>query len=178
MESKGRIGLIVPHILYDPDAALVDIIHRQAMQYGCDTVVLTGVINYVDEMLEDTYAKGQTNLYDLISCGKFDGFIFEAGIFCSERQRKRIIELLGKQSAQAVVIGYDQPNFPNITAEESSLLYQTTKHLAQLHGCRRIICIGGYKGHPQSEERIQGFRQAMEEADLAYSEEDIIYGDY
>ncbi|HBB19334.1 MAG TPA: AraC family transcriptional regulator [Ruminococcus sp.] len=178
MESKGRIGLIVPHILYNPDAALVDIIHRQAMQYGYDTVVLTGVINYVDEMLEDTYAKGQTNLYDLISCGKFDGFIFEAGIFCSERQRKRIIELLGKQSAPAVVIGYDQPNFPNITAEESSLLYQTTKHLAQLHGCRRIICIGGYKGHPQSEERIQGFRKAMEEAGLAYSEEDIIYGDY
>lgn len=54
----------------------------------------------------------------------------------------------------------------------------TTEHLIKEHNCRRLYCIGGYKGHIPSEERINGFREAMDSAGLEYDESCIIYGDY
>lgn len=178
MYSKGRIGLIIPHVTDNMDTDLIDIIHTTAAEYGYDTLVISGVINYVDDMLDGKYCKGQTNIYDLIFCGGFDGFIFEANIFCSEKQRKIILELLRKRDIPTVVVNYEQPYFPVISADETLLLRMTTEHLINEHNCRKLYCIGGYKGHIPSEERINGFRQAMEGAGLEYDESCIFYGDY
>ena len=114
MNSKGRIGVVIPHVSSNIDTEFIDIIHKKAAEYGYDTIVISGVINYHDEMLEWTYSKGQNNIYDLILCGGFDGFIFEANIFCSEIQRQRILELLRKKDIPCVTVNYEQPYFPVI----------------------------------------------------------------
>ena len=178
MESKGRIGVIVPHISSNTETELIDVIYRKAAEYGYDILVISGVINYVDDMLEGTYCKGQTNIYDLILYGDFDGFIFEANIFCSEKQRKIILDLLKKRDIPTVVVNYEQPYFPVVSADETALFYMTTEHLIKEHNCRKFYCIGGYKGHIPSEQRIHGFRKAMENAGIEYDESCIIYGDY
>ena len=167
MESKGRIGVIVPHISSNTETELIDVIYRKAAEYGYDVLVISGVINYVDDMLEGIYCKGQTNIYDLILYGDFDGFIFEANIFCSEKQRKIILDLLKKRDIPTVVVNYEQPYFPVVSADETMLFYLTTEHLIKEHNCRKFYCIGGYKGHIPSEQRIYGFRKAMERDGVA-----------
>lgn len=178
MKSKGRIGLIIPHILGNSDVDLVDIIHRTAARNGYDTIVICGIVNYNEDILESKYAKGQTNIYDIILQGDFDGFIFEANIFCCEKQRKTILELLRKKNKPCVVINYEQPYFPVISADESLQLKMTTEHLIYEHNCKRIYCIGGCQGHIPSEERINGFRIAMDNAGLEYDDSCIFYGNY
>ncbi|MBO5383490.1 MAG: AraC family transcriptional regulator, partial [Ruminococcus sp.] len=83
MESKGRIGVILPHISCNTETEFIDVIYETAAEYGYDILIISGVINYMDDMLEGMYCKGQTNIYDLILYGDFDGLIFEANIFCS-----------------------------------------------------------------------------------------------
>lgn len=178
MESKGRIGIIVPHICSNVDTEFIDIIHTNAAEYGYDTLVVSGVINYQDDTLEWNYGKGQMNIYHLITHGKFDGFIFEANIFCSDIQRHRILDMLNAAEIPCVVVNYEQPFYPVVSADETSLLYFPTKHLIEKHGCRKIYCIGGYRGHLPSEERISGFRKAMDEKGISYDEKSIFYGDY
>ena len=178
MNSKGRIGVVIPHVSSNIDTEFIDIIHKKAAEYGYDTIVISGVINYHDEMLEWTYSKGQNNIYDLILCGGFDGFIFEANIFCSEIQRQRILELLRKKDIPCVTVNYEQPYFPVISADEEILLYLSTMHLIKKHGCKKLYCIGGYKDHIPSENRIRGFCKAMDEAGIKYEESDIFYGGY
>ncbi len=178
MESKGRIGVIIPHVSSNSETDFIDVIYETAAEYGYDTLVVSGVINYMDEMLDTSYCKGQTNIYDLILYGDFDGFIFEANIFCSEKQRKTILDLLKKRGIPTVVVNYEQPYFPVVSADETIQLRMTTEHLIKEHGCRKLYCIGGYKGHTPSEARINGFRQAMDNAGIKYDESCIFYGDY
>ena len=178
MESKGRIGVIVPHVCSNIDTEFIDIIHSEAAGCGYDTIVISGVINYQDEQLEWSYANGQTNIYDIIRCGGFDGFIFEANIFCSEILRKRILDLLCMTDTPCVTVNYEQPYYPTVSADETALLYPSAIHLIRDHGCRKLYCIGGYKGHAPSEERVAGFRRAMDEYGLPYDEGCIFYGDY
>ncbi len=178
MNSKGRIGLIIPHILGNSDVDLVDIIHRISAENGYDTIVICSIVNYNDDVLEYHYAKGQTNIYDIILHGDFDGFIFEANIFSGDKQRKIIIDLLRKRNKPCVIINYEQPYFPVVSADESIQLEMTTEHLIKEHNCRKLYCIGGCKGHIPSEERINGFRIAMDKAGLEYDESCIFYGNY
>lgn len=178
MHAIGRIGLIIPHIMDNLDVALINSIHRTAAAHGYDTIVISGAVNYTDSQREELYCKGQTNIYDLILSGDFDGFIMEANLFCGESFRKSIIERLHKANKPCVIINYDQPYFPVVSAVESDMLRLTTEHLIHEHGCRRLYCIGGYRGHDKSEERIGGFRQAMDAAGLSYDESCIFYGDY
>jgi len=178
MESIGRIAVIMPHISSNTETSFIDVIHTRAAQYGYDTIVISGVINYVDQQLDQVYSKGQTNIYDLILHGSFDGFIFEANIFCSERQRRTILDLLHRRNIPCVAVNYEQPYFPVVSAEENVLLYLAAQHLINEHGCRRLWCIGGTKGHTPSEERISGFRGAMEESGLPCDDDCIFYGNY
>lgn len=178
MESKGRIGVIIPHVSSNIDTQFIDEIHRKAAAKGYDTIIITGGINYVDAHLEAVYSQGQNNIFDLIMQGDFDGFIFEANIFCSDIQRRRILELLRTKGAPCVAVNYEQPCFPTVSADETLQLYPAAMHLIKEHGCRKLYCIGGNKGHRPSEERIDGFRRAMDEAGLEYDEGCIFYGSY
>lgn len=151
MESKSRIGVILPHISCNTETEFIDVIYETAAEYGYDILIISGVINYMDDMLEGMYCKGQTNIYDLILYGDFDGLIFEANIFCSEKQRKIILDLLKKRDIPTVIVNYEQTYFPVVSADETMLLRMTTEHLIKEHNCRRLYCIGGYKGHIPSE---------------------------
>jgi len=178
MESKGRIGVIIPHISSNVEIEFVDTVHKNAAAFGYDTIIISGAINYVDEMLDGVYCKGQTNIYDIILSGDFDGFIFEANIFCSEKQRKIILELLRQKNSPCVTVNYEQPYFTTVSADETALLYLSAMHLIKEHGCKKLYCIGGYKNHLPSEQRIDGFRNAMNESGLYYDDNSIFYGDY
>ncbi len=178
MDSKGRIGVIIPQVSSNIDTQFIDAVHTTAAGYGYDTIVITCGINYVDEHLGSAYSRGQTNIFDVMLHGGFDGFIFEADTFCSEKLRRELLELLKKQGSPCVAVNYEQPFFPVVSADEKVLMYLSAMHLIKEHGCKKLYCIGGSSGHAPSEARISGFRRAMDEAGLGYSEDDIFYGNY
>ena len=178
MDSKGMIGVIIPQVSSNIDTQFIDAVHTTASGYGYDTIVITCGINYVDEHLGSAYSRGQTNIFDVMLHGGFDGFIFEADTFCSEKLRRELLELLKKQGSPCVAVNYEQPFFPVVSADEKVLMYLSAMHLIKEHGCKKLYCIGGSSGHAPSEARISGFRRAMDEAGLGYSEDDIFYGNY
>ena len=178
MDSIGKIAVILPQISSNTETGFIDAIHAKACQFGYDTIIISGVINYVDQHLDISYSKGQINIYDLILHGDFDGFIFEANSFCSSRLRNNIMELLRKRDIPCVAVNYQQPYFPVVSADEEVQLYLSSMHLIKHHGCRKLYCIGGNKGDIPSEKRIDGFRRAMDEAELSFSDSDSFYGDY
>lgn len=178
MECRGRIGVIIPQVSSNIDTQFIDAVHRKAAEFGYDTIVLSGVINYVDDHVEAVYSRGQTNIYDLIIHGDFSGFVFEADTFCSEKLRRSVFSLLSRSGRPCVTVNPGRPGFPAVSADESVPLYLAAMHLIKEHGCRKLYCIGGNKGHKSSEERIDGFRKAMDEAGLPWDEDCIFYGNY
>ena len=178
MDSIGKIAVIIPQISSNTETGFLDAIHTKASKYGYDTIIISGVINYVDQHLDLSYSKGQINIYDLILHGDFDGFIFEANSFCSSRLRNNITELLRRRDIPCVAVNYEQPYFPVVSADEEIQPYLSAMHLIKQHGCRKLYCIGGNKDDIPSEKRISGFRKAMAESALPYDEKDIFYGNY
>jgi len=178
MDSIGKIGLIMPQIVNNLDAEIVDIIAKNAAAHGYDTIMLTGVIHIVSEYLMNDYYTALSNVFSLIDSIDFSGIIIVSDHFRYDRLRNSIYSSVKKRNIPCVVIEHQQGLFPYIDLDQSKYLYIATEHLINVHQCRRICCIGGIKGDPKSEERILGFRNAMQDYDIPYQEEDIYYGDY
>lgn len=57
-------------------------------------------------------------------------------------------------------------------------MYRMTRHLIDAHGCKKIYCITGFPDNRPSAERTEGYRQAMQEAGLPFTDQDIFYGHF
>lgn len=55
--------------------------------------------------------------------------------------------------------------------------YIATKHLID-YGHRRIGCVAGKKNYQVTQERLEGYKMALQEAGIPYDEELVVYGDY
>ena len=55
--------------------------------------------------------------------------------------------------------------------------YIATKHLID-YGHRRIGCVAGKKNYQVTQERLEGYKMALQEAGISYDEKLVVYGDY
>lgn len=178
MNSIGKIGLIMPEITDPLDYELLDGIYGQAKKLGYDVVVFTGVLNSMSDEKRDYYTEGFDNIYSLICKSSLDGLIFAADRFRNDQLVHRIFDYIAQTDIPVLALEYKHGTIPYINAEQHDGTYAMTKHLIEVHGCRRLYCIAGFPGHEPSMERLQGFIDAMNDFGLDIGENSIFYGNY
>ena len=89
------------------------------------------------------------------------------------------IRLIQKQKVEVVVLDRDVPDVAVDVVRGDSFdgAYQLARHLIEL-GHKHIAILSGPKNIFTSIERVAGFRQAMEEADLTHNLENIYWGSF
>ena len=178
MNSIGKIGLIIPEIIDQLDYELVSGIFKQAKSIGYDVIIYTGIFNSQIELQQDYFTNCLENIYSLVCKNDLDGIIFAAERFHNVQLVEKIFDYLSQTNVPCLTLGYRYKDYPYINAEQRSSSYMITKHLIEEHGCKKLYCIAGVPEHEPSEERLQGFRDAMTEFGLSVSKSDIFYGYY
>lgn len=178
MQAKGRIGVIMPHVFPPMDNELLCGISETLGEYGYDTVLITGMLNFLGENANDNYAVGLENIYTLCEYADLDGIIYAAGRFLHDAVRDKILDMLRRRSMPVIVLEYGCEDFDCIFPEQRQYIRLLTEHLINVHGCRKLYCITGIKGEISSEERLMGFCDAMKAAGLEYDENSLFYGNY
>lgn len=178
MDSVGKIGLIIPEIIDQLDYELLSGIFEQAKSIGYDVIVYTGIFNSQAELQQDYFTNCLENIYSLICKSRLDGIIFAAERFHNVQLVNRIFDYLSQTDVPCLTLGYKYKNYPYICAEQYSSTYMITRHLIEVHDCRKLYCIAGVPEHEPSEERLQGFIDAVRDSELPLCEDDIFYGYY
>jgi len=111
---------------------------------------------------------------DVLSKKQVDGIIFVAA-----GDQPDSLDFLLRQNMSVVMIDRDLPNVEVDAVLTDHRLggFLATHHLIEL-GHTRIACIAGPSSITPSAERITGYRQALEEANLPYDESLVLRGDY
>jgi DNA-binding LacI/PurR family transcriptional regulator/AraC-like DNA-binding protein len=178
MNAKGRFGLIIPEINSPLDRDLVEGAFAQAEQLGYDLVVYTGVLNSMRGIRFDAYIAGLENIYTLICLHKLDGIIFAAERFHTQEVIDKIGSYLMQTNTPCLVLGGELQKKQSMEADEYSSMYRITRHMTDEHGCKKLYCLAGVKGHKSSEERLHGFKDACKDSGISISESDIFYGNF
>lgn len=69
-----------------------------------------------------------------------------------------------------------QDDFPYVYPSQREDIFKVTEHLITVHGYEKIYCLTGPEGIYEAEERLAGFRMAMEQYDL--NSDNYSYGDF
>ncbi len=176
MEAIGKIGVIIPELYDSLDLELMQGIHHHAKRLGYDVLIFTDACNKTDQYQVYPDVISFNNIYQLAFQANLDGILFCAARFLSQTQKSLIYHALQQRSIPCLVLGEATDLLPYETFSQTESMYLMTKHLLEDHHYRKIYCLTGFPDDVNSNARLAGFRQAMEECGLSVDESMVFYG--
>jgi len=180
--TKTRIKLLAQQMGYVPDSAARTLRTRRTKLFG---LVISSMTNPVYSRIvlaieEKTHELG----YDILFAHtlntpereearirqflsrRVDG-LFVAPVYRLATEARIYQELLARR-VPTVVLGHSAPfcrQFVNVETDDLLASYSVTQHLLKL-GHRRIAFLAGPPATPWTQERLEGYRQALREASI------------
>ena len=190
-ETRRRVMETVRRLNYTPNE------HARALRAGTARMVLaavpnlyagaffSAVVNAIDaELAANGYtmitgslegAEEKTRrLVDLVYARQIDGVIILAN--CSGPLEGRSVLRAGVPVV-AVSAELDEPGHPTVLIDDEACAIAQTRHLLDL-GHRRLLYVGGPRGHYNEIHRYRGFRHAVRAADLSSADTQRFEGDF
>lgn len=91
-------------------------------------------------------------------------------------------ELMGhlERNAKCPILGirYEEEGHYNLLVKNHSAMYEMTKHFLDVHGMKDICFVTGRMQSRDANERLDGYRAAMSEAEIPVTDAMIFEGDY
>lgn len=153
-------GLVIPAATNPIYARIVMAIEEQAHESGYDLLVAHSL---------NIPEREETVIRRLLS-RRVDG-LFLAPVYRME-PTAAIYEDLLRRRVPTVLLGHRAPfceKFVNVETDDVSASYMAAKHLLEL-GHRRIAFFTGPPSAPSSQERLEGYRRALREANIQWDD--------
>lgn len=184
--TKARIKILAEQMGYVPDSAAQNLRNRTSKLFG---LVIPSVTNPIyARMVAAIEDRTREMGYDLIIAHTLnlaereDASVRRLlsrrvdGLFISPvyrfAQSAPIYEELKRRSTPTVILGQCAPfckSFANVESDDIAGSFAATNHLLQL-GHKRIAFLGGPIGSPWAQERLEGYRRALREAQLDFDD--------
>jgi DNA-binding LacI/PurR family transcriptional regulator/serine phosphatase RsbU (regulator of sigma subunit) len=125
------------------------------------------------------HERALNRVYDWISSESVDGVVVMAGLisnFTGKEGVQRLCQALAPLPCCS--IGMLLPGVPSVVLDNRSAMKAGALHLLREHGCRRLAYVGGPDYNEEARERLQGYRDALEEVGIAYDERRVAFGHF
>lgn len=139
---------------------------------------LFAFINYSVHVSSEEELKGEFNIFLLPDLEDFDGVLLLSNSFNQQRETDYLHREVQRTGVPAISLEYELEGLPYFGSDNYQGMYELARHIILEHGARRIMFIGGIKGHEDSEIRLRALRDAAGESGIQISEEDILYGSW
>jgi len=180
--TKARIRVLAEQMGYTPDSLARSLRSRQSKLFG---LVISAVTNPVFARVMMAIEEQALELgYDIVFAQSLNKPDREQkvvrhllsrrvdGLFITPVYRldptAQVYEELRNRATPVVVLGHRAPfceGFANVETDDIAASMAATKHLLEL-GHRRIAFFGGPSAVPSAQERLEGYRRALREADI------------
>ena len=120
----------------------------------------------------------ESHIFDLICVERFDAVVILVETF---KGRNRFDALIARANAAGTpVIAVDRklPGCVNVMFDYREAFRQVMEHMVADHGYRRINFMNGRKNDVYSDERLEVYREVLEEHGIAYDERRVYYGQF
>jgi diguanylate cyclase (GGDEF)-like protein len=176
-----QVGLLISHLDEDFDNSVCEGAMIAAEQTDVNLVIFPG--RYIDGVYADkirTEFEYQYNtLFDLPCSNKFDVLLVLIGTIGSHLDKEKKSKFLERYKGTPVItITSELDGYPCITVDNKTGMEQVVRHLAEVHGCRKIGFVSGPITSDDAYERLQVYKDTLESCGIEYDENRVVYGNF
>ena len=175
-DTRKRIALFAGQADESYQSRFISGFLKEAFAAEYDVCIFSMYRKYQDTPERE---QGESNIFSLMAPDRFDGAVLLKDSIQTEHAAEKLEQSIKDVFHKPiVVIEKESELFPSICTDCYSAVFALIEHLITVHGCRDIAFLTGKKWHKHSKERLQAYRDAMENAGLSVSEDRILYGDF
>ncbi len=166
-KSRTRtIGVIVPNLSYYYFSAMLNSIEEAALQAGYSVLVC---------QTNESYLREKTNIQNLLR-SQVEGFIIS--LSRDTDSYEHVERLIRKNIPLVFFDRYTESiNVSKVIVDNHAAAFKATEHLIE-NGCRRIGMLAGPTQLIISNERVAGYRAALDKHGLGLGEQYVCHCDY
>lgn len=127
---------------------------------------------------KDVNDDSELSIFNLICKKTIDAVIIQADRFVNYDVCKKIVKKSHEQGLTVISLGYSFDNCINIQYNHQIGFKRIIEHLIKHHKITDFFMIAGFKDNKYSNERIQVFKETLEEYNIKVTEDMIDYGDF
>ncbi len=160
------IGVILPTLSYYFFSSVLNSIEEAAMQAGYSVVVC---------QTNESYLREVAQIQNLLN-SQVEGFIIS--LARDTQHFDHINRLLRKQIPVVIFDRYDESlETSKVIVDNKLAAFKATEHLIE-NGCQRLGCLAGPPSLLISNQRLAGFREALQKYNLPYTDRYIFHSDF
>lgn len=186
-KTRKTIVIVMGNAISSYAIDLVEGFQACAREEDVNLVFLTGphLPRYCKEILSGSFAWDYEyqfhTVYNYVHHIKPDAIIVAYGLLSQFKYVPNISDFIKKfDGIPCLLLGdnVNDPNIPYLTGGNYHGMRENVEHLIKVHGYKKIGFVAGPKRNFDSNQRLQAYRDAMEEAGLEVKDSYIVHGTF
>lgn len=177
MSNRKQIAVLATQVDSKYQKSIMEGLLDEAFRLDMDVLVFATFFRIGNP---DIHADGEFNIFNCINAKTADAFIILSDTIRESGRLDGIIDHVKSVAGDKPIysIDYDYEGVKYITTDDSDEVERVIDHLIECHGCKKINYLTGFKGHPHSESRREGYKRSLEKHGIPYEEERVEYGNF
>jgi len=186
-EKKYTIGILMGDTHTEYSTELIKGFHSCAMTENVNLIFLmrSSLPQHSDNILAgtigDDYQIHFSSIYDYIPLIKPDALIIAYGslsVFSDTPRKEQLLQYLDSIPCLMLEDTSERSDIPSLVADNYVGMCQCIRHLIVDHGYRKIAFLSGPENNRDSAERLQAYRDTMQQYNLPVTDTMVAYGNY
>ena len=173
--QKPVVGICLAKIQDATRSDLMQRICREARDRGFRVQIYN---MYTDLFFHRKRDEGEKSILNVLQMELLSVLIVLPQTVLDERTVRELIDRAKQAKVPVISIDQQIPGCYNVLYEYEKPFAQVVRHVFQVHHCRRVAFVAGFKGNPFSEARIQVYKDALEEFGIPFDPTLLKYGDF
>ena len=135
-------------------------------------------LSYASYGYDFSARRSESTVYDIPDLSSFDGaVVFGPGLNFAE-VIDHIFKIVDEAGIPVISVGIRHPGTFYVGTDNYVGMKALADHIMDKHGVKKLLFVAGSAENNDSNERIRAVRDAMNERNLPFGEEDIFYSDW
>lgn len=170
------IAVLMGGVGFDTQKRMINGILDSALPEGTNIYIFTCDGWYYASRFK--YEKGEYNIYNLPDFTQYDGVIANLETIHDVKIREELVSRIKKAGVPCASMLVKIDGTINIWLENQSGIHAIVEHLVTEHHVQRIFYISGPIESQDAAERLNAYREALEQYHLKWDDQMVAYGDY
>lgn len=172
------IAFVTACIHYDATELRVKMMAKKCKENNCKVIFYSTQTDFVEDAHSEQIGNRETAIFDIIDVEKFDAIILMTETFKEHELKEKFVKRALDANVPVISVEERLDGCVNVAFDYKTPFRMIVKHMVEHHGYKKINFMGGFKGLSFADERLDIYREVLEENGIEYDERRVYYGDF